>query len=280
MQIQTLTVVGVGLIGGSVALAARGLGVARHIVGVDQSDASLERACRGALIHEGTTDLERGVSGADLVIFCTPVDRIAGQVLAAARHCRPDACLTDVGSTKAGIVRAVEKAVPGRVAFVGSHPLAGSEKSGPEYANAQLFQDRLVVVTPTEATCGRALEQVKGFWRLLGARLHEMGPEEHDRALALTSHLPHLLASALAGILPPGLHELTASGFRDTTRLAAGHPGLWTAILQANQAGVLAALERLEEQLGCFRAALSEGDVEALHTLLQQGKQVREALQR
>jgi prephenate dehydrogenase len=186
--------------------------------------------------------------------------------------------LTDVGSTKAGIVRALEGRLPAGVRFVGSHPLAGSEKSGPEHARADLLEGRLVVVTPTAATDELALAGVTEFWRALGARVEHIGPEEHDEALALTSHLPHLLASALAGVLPPQWQELTATGFRDTTRLAGGSPTVWAPIFRANRAAVLAALDRLGEQLGRFRQALAEGDGELLEALLGQGKQVRDGL--
>jgi len=280
MRIKTLTVVGVGLLGGSVALAARRRGLPEHIVGIDQSPALLERVLRGGLIDEGSLDLADGVREADLVVFCTPVDRIAEQVLAAADACRPDTLLTDVGSTKEGIVRQVEALLPGHVLFVGSHPLAGSEKSGPENASAGLFKDRLVVITPTERTPAGSVNRVTAFWLDLGARVRLMSPEEHDRAVALTSHLPHLLAAALAGILPAELVELTATGFRDTTRLAAGDPHLWQAILLANREALLAALERLGGQVDRFREALLQGDGPALEQLLLQGKAIRETLSR
>jgi prephenate dehydrogenase len=212
------------------------------------------------------------------VVFCTPVERIAEQVLASAPGCAPGTLLTDAGSTKAAIVRGVEGRLPPGVAFVGSHPLAGSEKRGPEHADADLFRERLTVVTQTPATDVAALERTAAFWRSLGSRVRVMNPEEHDRALAMTSHLPHLLASALAGILPPELYDLTATGFRDTTRIAAGDPSIWTGIFTQNRTAVLDALQPLLERVDRFRQALEAGDAAILDGLLAQAKKVRDAL--
>jgi prephenate dehydrogenase len=206
------------------------------------------------------------------------VDRIAEQVLAAAAVCRPGTLLTDAGSTKAGILRTVKDRLPPGVTFIGSHPLAGSEKRGPEYADAELFQGRLTVVTPTEGTPPAEIERVLQFWRALGSRVKIMAPEEHDQALALTSHLPHLVASALVGILPPELHELTATGFRDTTRIAAGDPELWAAIFDQNHSALLDALGLVEDRLAEFRRALITQDGATLHSLLVQAKKVRDGL--
>ncbi len=252
--------------------------MAERLVGVDRSEALLQRLRQKGVVDEVSDDLAAGVRDADMVVFCTPVDCIADQVLAAAEVCRPGTLLTDVGSTKGAIVRQLAERLPPHVAFVGSHPLAGSEKSGHEHARAELFKDRVVVVTPTERTAPEAVLRITAFWESLGARVRRLGPEEHDRAMALTSHLPHLLAAALAGILPPALVELTATGFRDTTRLAGGDPQLWQAIFLANREPLLAALDRLGGQLEAFRAALLQGDGPAIQRLLEEGKATRERL--
>ncbi len=278
MQLNVLTIVGVGLIGGSIGLAARRRGLARHIRGVGRQQASLDRARAVGAVDETFLDLDKAVAGANLVVFCTPVDHIARQVLEAAASCSPGAVLTDAGSTKAVIVRAIERRLPGGVAFVGSHPLAGSEKRGPEFAEADLFEGRWTVLTPTETTDPRALEQVTAFWQVLGSRTRVMTPEEHDRALAMTSHLPHVVAAALAGILPDELRSLTATGYRDTTRIAGGDPALWTAIAAHNRAALAEGLARLEERLEAFRTAIESGDWATLHDLLARAKEVRDAL--
>ena len=278
MKIKTLTIVGVGLIGGSIGLAARRRGIAGRVVGVGRDPNTLERArARGAL-DETSLDPQAAAAGADLMVFCTPVDLIARQVVAAGRSCRPGALLTDAGSTKGAIVRDVQGRLPPGVAFVGSHPLAGSEKQGADHASANLFEGRLVVVTPGADTDDNALSRVLGFWQALGARVRVMGPEEHDRALALTSHLPHLVAAALAGLLPADLYELTAGGFRDTTRIAAGSPALWGAICEANREALLAGLDRFDARLRRFRQALAGGDRAALEALLGEGKRARDDL--
>ncbi len=186
--------------------------------------------------------------------------------------------LTDAGSTKAEIVATVESGLPPGAHFVGSHPLAGSEKQGPAHADANLFQDRLTIVTATAATDPGALEQTSVFWRGLGCRVRIMSPEEHDKALALTSHLPHLLAAALASNLPHPLHELAASGFRDLTRIASGAPDLWTAIFQQNRSRLLEALEPFLDRVSRLRDCLEAGDWKTLNELLAQAKKVRDAL--
>lgn len=277
MCINTLAIVGVGLIGGSVALAARRRGVVGRIVGIDRDAETLARALQDGMIDDAHANLT-AVAAADLVLFCTPVDGIAAQVVEASAHCRPGALLSDVGSTKAAILREVSGRLPSGIEFLGSHPLAGSEKHGPANASAHLFEDRLVIVTPGPSTTDNALSQIRTFWTALGARVQVMDAEDHDRALALTSHLPHLLSSALAGILPPQWYDLTAAGFRDTTRLASGQPALWSAIFRSNQVHLLTALDRLEEQLRRFRETLLQDDRAALEALLQQGKRIRDDL--
>ena len=277
MRISTLAIVGIGLLGGSIALAARRRNVAARIVGVDRQSETRNRAVSEGILDEAHSDLP-SAAAADLLVFCTPVDCIAAQVVEASSYCRPGTLLTDVGSTKAAIVRDVRGRLPAGVEFVGSHPLAGSEKHGLAHAGTHLLEGRLVVVTPTVDTTDNALLRIRDFWTALGARVQVMDAGEHDRALALTSHLPHLLSSALAGILPPEWYGLTATGFRDTTRLAAGPPNLWSAIFHANRTHLLTALDGLEEQLRHFREALLAENRDALERLLQQGKKIREDL--
>jgi prephenate dehydrogenase len=278
MKLHTLTIVGVGLIGGSIGLAARRRGLAERIVGVGRQQASLDPALAMGAIDEASLDVVAAVRRADVAVFCTPVDRIAEQVLAAGPHCQPGTLLTDAGSTKAAIVAAIDGKLPKNVHFVGSHPLAGSEKRGPEFADADLYQGRLTVVTPTSRTHSVGLERAKSFWQALGSRVKVMSPPEHDQALAMTSHLPHLTAAALAGILPAALHELTATGFRDTTRVAAGDPALWTGIFLQNRMAMLEALGALQDRVIEFKQAIMKNDRATLDALLAQAKRTRDAL--
>jgi len=277
MEIGTLTIVGVGLIGGSVGLAAKRRGIARRILGIDRNPARLAFALSRGAIDQSSYDLSAAARSAEVTVFCLPVDEIAQQVLAATSVGPADNLFIDTGSTKTLITRTIEASSP-TTRFVGCHPLAGSEKQGVEHAEADLFENKLTIVTKTASTAPDALEQATRFWQLLGSSVRVISPEEHDAALAFTSHLPHLLASALAGILPPTLNDLTASGFRDTTRIAAGDPGLWTAIFSHNREAVLDALAVLSKRLECLRNSLSTSDWATLNDQLLQAKKVRDAL--
>jgi prephenate dehydrogenase len=277
-SVGTLAIVGVGLIGGSIGLAAKRRGVARRVLGVGRQQSSLDEALAVGAVDEVFLDAAEALRRANLAVFCTPVDRIAEQVVDLASVCAAGTLLTDAGSTKAGIVHNIEGRLPAGVAFVGSHPLAGSEKRGPGFADAALFQGRLTVVTQTPRTDPAALEKITGFWRALGSRVRIMSPEDHDRALALTSHLPHLAAAALVGLLPAELRELTATGFRDTTRIASGDPELWTGIFAQNRPAMMEAVGQLQDWLSGFKTALLAEDWYTIDALLAQAKRTRDAL--
>jgi prephenate dehydrogenase len=278
LPLRTLTIAGVGLIGGSIGLAAKKRGLAQRVRGVGRDPHKLEAAQRLGAIDEWQLDLTGALLDADLVIFATPVNCIAEQLKQIAADCPAEVILTDAGSTKREIVHSAERDLPSHARFVGGHPLAGSEKKGAEFGDADLFVERWTVLTPTEKTPVAALELVRVFWQALGARVRTMAPEDHDRALALTSHLPHLLAAALAGVLPDTLRDLTATGFRDTTRIAGGDPEVWTPIFQHNRSAVLAALVQLQDRLDKFRQALASNEAATIDQLLTQGKKVRDAL--
>jgi prephenate dehydrogenase len=279
MQVDQLTIVGVGLIGGSVGLAAKARGVARRVVGVGRDERNLARAQASGAVDAFTTNLSEAAAGADLTVVCTPVDRVAADVLTAAQAAPARGLVTDVGSTKGNIVRELAGKMPDAGAtFIGSHPLAGSEKRGSANSKADLFADRLVIVTPTADTDPEAIAVIELFWNKLGARVMRMDPTEHDSALAVTSHLPHAAASGLAGVTPVGWLTLTAGGFRDSTRIAAGDPDLWTAIFEANRDAVLAAVDGFAERMQRFRELLVAGDRAGLVRWLAEGKRVRDAL--
>jgi prephenate dehydrogenase len=280
MRIQTLTIVGVGLIGGSIGLAAKKRGLAQRVLGVGRRQTSLQQAVACGAIDEGFLDCREAVHRADVVVFCTPVDMIAAQILAAAPGCKAGALLTDAGSTKGALVRSLAGRLPANISFAGSHPLAGSERRGPEHADANLFDGRLTVITPTAETNDTVVDRVSEFWKALGSEVLIMDPEAHDRALAFTSHVPHLVAAALVSLLTPELVPLTASGFRDTTRVAAGDPALWTGIFLQNREAVLAALDRLTNILVQFRQAMSHSDRVALDRLLGEAKRQRDGLEK
>ena len=278
MLFDSLAIVGVGLIGGSVGLAAKARAATRHVVGIGRNADTLARAKALGVIDEFSTNLAAGVRSADIVVFCSPVDRIARQACEAANHAKPGVLFTDAGSTKANIVRDLERYLPAHVRFVGAHPLAGSEKQGAENARADLFEEKVCVLTPTAKTDIAALERVSLFWQALGCDVKRLTPEEHDLALATTSHLPHFVAALLAGQLPAKWREYTATGFRDTTRIAAGDPALWTAIARENALALSHALDQFAERLDELREAILKSDGEALNHLLTEAKKVRDAL--
>jgi prephenate dehydrogenase len=281
--IRRLAVVGIGLLGGSVAKAARAQGLAAEIVGIGRDAGRLDAARRDGALDRVTTDLAAGVRDADLVVLASPVGVILTMLEAVARACRPEAIVTDVGSTKAAIVRAAERL--GRthpLRFVGSHPMAGSEKSGYGHARADLFRGAIVVVTPTETSDPGAVKTVGEFWERLGAgRVLTLDPEAHDRAAAAISHLPHLVAMALVDAVDrfePTALDIAARGYRDTTRIAASDPIMWEEVFLANR-------EALGQSLVAFREALAElerlvaaGDGPGVRAAIARIKARREAL--
>lgn len=273
-----LGIIGVGLIGGSIGLGARRSGQFGLILGAGRDTGNLAKAKSLGCIDESHTDLAAIARRADVLVFCTPVDQIAAQILSIADQCRPGTLITDAGSTKAEIVAQVEEDLPSHVDFVGAHPLAGSEKRGVEHARADLFDNRLTVITPTHRTSSPAESRCEEFWKSLGSRVARLSPEKHDRALALTSHLPHLLAAALAGILPAELHEFVATGFRDTTRVAAGDPALWTPIFLQNRLHLCESAHQLTACLIEFSKALIAADESTVARMLSEGKKVRDDL--
>jgi len=280
--IQELAIVGVGLLGGSVAKAARAGGLARRVVGVGRDTARLRPALEDGTLDAATTDLDTGVLKADFVLLAAPVLAIEGLLERVWRAAPEGTVITDVGSTKRNIVRAAERLAAARpLTFVGSHPLAGSEQSGYRAARADLFRGATVVVTPTDRTELAALKRATEFWEALGARVSSLDPETHDRAVAAISHLPHLIACALvdgAGRVEPSALALAARGFRDTTRIAAGDPEMWTEIFLANRDALSASVEGFQQALADLQRAIDAGVPEALRAALARIKATREAL--
>jgi prephenate dehydrogenase len=266
--VDTLAIVGVGLMGGSLGLAARAAGAARHVFGIDRDPAALAVAHARGAVTATATALTAALT-ADLVVVCTPVDRVVELVRHLAAQARPGTLFTDVGSTKTTICTALAD-----LPFIGGHPLAGSEQQGVGWSRADLFNRKTTVLTPMGPTPG--LDRLTAFWQALGTRVVCMTPTDHDQALAWTSHLPHLLATLLAAELPPAWDHLTATGFRDTTRIAAGSAEVWGPIFQANASAVTAALERFVELLHTFRQVLP--DAARLQHLLDAGRARRLAL--
>lgn len=281
-MIARLAIVGVGLLGGSVARAARARGLAGHIVGIGRDRERLAPALKDGTLDAVTTDLAEGVRDADLIVLAATVlanDRLLAQVWQAAA---PGAVVTDVGSTKRGIVAAAERlgAHP-RVRFVGSHPMAGSERSGYAIARDDLFDGATVIVTPTETADPDAVKAVVGFWEATGARVTTMDPDTHDRAVAAISHLPHVVAWALVDAVArfePAAMDVAARGFKDTTRIAASDPLVWKEILLANRDAVVASLRAFRGALDDLERLIAAGDGAAVEATLARIKAAREAV--
>ncbi|MGH7312016.1 MAG: prephenate dehydrogenase [Candidatus Rokuibacteriota bacterium] len=282
-MIHRLAVIGVGLLGGSIAKAARAHGLAREIVGVGRQAARLEPALRDGTLDRTTTDPVDGVRGADVVVLAAPVHTIEQLLATVWPALGADALLTDVGSTKTAIVRTAERLAAGRPpAFVGSHPMAGSEQSGYAVARSDLFRGTTVIVTPTETSAPAAVKAISVFWESLGAgRILLLDPAAHDRAVAAVSHLPHLVACALVDAverLDPAAFDVAARGFRDTTRIAASDPEVWEAIFLANREAMAASTREFLRALAELSRLLDTGDGAALRAALARIKARREAL--
>lgn len=276
--LKNVAIVGVGLIGGSIGLALRKHRLAEKIIGVGRRQISLRIARRVGAVTNTTIDLAKGVADAQLVVVCTPVGQIVEDVRNVAQHCPKRTLITDVGSAKVAIVDALDDALPRGCRFLGSHPLAGGEKSGPANADADLFDGRVAITTPTVNTRAEDYDLVEKFWEGLGSVVIKMSAEEHDQALAVTSHLPHVAAAALAASVPERLFRLCGTGLLDTTRLAAADPNLWVQILPLNREHVLSALEQYGAKLTALHAAIRDGDQTELEQLLTTAKKNRDAL--
>lgn len=274
---ERVAIAGVGLMGASLGLALRQRGLCQHVLGIGRDRARLEEAHQLGAIDEFAVGVGPELANVDLLVVCVAVDAIAPLILKALPLLPRHAIVTDAGSTKAEIVAAIERDAPG-ARFVGGHPLAGSEKRGAAAAIAGLYEGKRCVVTATDRTDPEALARVTAFWQSLGMTVLRLSPVEHDRVLARTSHLPHLAAAALAATLGAADRPFAATGFRDTTRVAGGDPGLWTAIFAQNRAALLDALAGLESQLAAYRQALTHSDLSALEQLLTDGKRNRDAL--
>jgi prephenate dehydrogenase len=281
--IQRLAIVGLGLLGGSVAKAARARGLAAEIIGVGRDVGRLDAARRDGSVDRVTADLAAGARDADVVLLAAPVLAILTLLETVARVVGPETIVTDVGSTKAEIVATAARLGRERpLRFVGSHPMAGSEQSGYAHARVDLFQGATVIVTPTETTEPVAVKTVAALWEGVGAgRVVTLDPEAHDRAVAAISHLPHLAAFALVDAVErfePGAFAVAARGFRDTTRIAAADPTMWEEIFLANRDALAAGLEAYRASLDALARLIAAGDGEGLRAAIRRIKARREAL--
>lgn len=277
---RKVSIVGVGLIGASIGMAIKKKSLAREIVGVARKDTTIDTAIKQGAIHSGTKDIKEGVKDADLIILATPVNAIIEAFPILNTHARRGCIVTDVGSSKALIVDQAHKHLHPSFLFVGSHPLAGSEKSGPQYGSAELFNNTTCLMTPTEKTNRLAKEKVKHFWSQLGANVRFMSPAEHDECLGYISHLPHVMAFALAKTIPDQYLSQATQSLRDTTRIAGSDPKMWNDICVSNTKNILKSLDDYVRVLCVLRKAIVDGDQQTLLETFSQAKAARERIEK
>jgi cyclohexadieny/prephenate dehydrogenase len=281
-----LTLIGLGLIGSSIARAAREHGgIAGEIVASDSSEAVLGRVRALDIADRTESDAALAVEGADCVILCAPVGAYAGLAAAIAPHLARGAILSDVGSTKQSVLRDVGPLVPEGVHFVPAHPLAGTEYSGPDAGFATLFRGRWALLTPPPGTDADAMEKVAELWRRLGSMVSVMEPGHHDRVLAIVSHLPHLLAFTICGTADDLADEtrqqvlqFAATGFRDFTRIAASDPTMWRDVFLNNREALLEMLARFTEDAQAMARAVRWGDAGYIEDKIERGRKIRKSL--
>lgn len=280
-MIERLCIIGVGLIGGSLALALKKSGYCRTVIGIGRSAANLELALQRGVVDEVSHDLS-AVKGADMVVMATPVGSTENVCRQIVGHLHEEAILTDVGSVKKAVVTQVENVFGGPVPnFVPGHPIAGNENSGAGAAVSDLFAGRRVLLTPTVATSGDAIGKVRAMWQVAGANVETMPIEHHDRVLAASSHLPHILAFGLVDSLArqeesAEIFRYAAGGFRDFTRIASSDPVMWRDICLYNREALLEAMDNYRDDLAGLRLAIEGGDAVALQSVFARAKAARD----
>lgn len=285
VQFERIALIGIGLIGSSIARDVRALGLAGEVVISTRSAATLKRAEQLDLGDRYTTSAAEAVSGADLVVVSVPVGASEDVAREIAPHLKHGAIVTDVGSTKASVIAQMQPHMPQGVHFIPGHPLAGTEKSGPDAGFAGLFRGRWCIFTPLEGTDPTALAEVRRFWENLGSKVDEMDPEHHDKVLAIVSHLPHIIAYNIVGtaddlqtVTESEVIKYSASGFRDFTRLAASDPTMWRDVCLHNKDAILEMLSRFSEDLASLQRAIRWGDGEKLFDLFTRTRAVRRSI--
>ena len=280
-----IALIGIGLIGGSIALEARKRGLARTIVAATRSADTAATANRLKLTDHCGTDIAAAVKDADLVIVCTPVGACGPAAKAMAPALKPGAIVSDVGSVKQTVISDMAPHLPKTVHFVPAHPVAGTEHSGPEAAIYDLFQGRWCILTPLPDSDAAAVDRLQAFWEALGSNVNRLDPANHDRVLAITSHLPHLIAYTIVGTaddlgghLNSEVLKYSAGGFRDFTRIAASDPTMWRDVFLNNREAVLEVLQRFQEDLFYLQRAIRWGEGDKLFDLFTRTREIRRAL--
>lgn len=274
-NIKTVAILGTGLIGGSIGLALKAARKKYKVIGIGRRWSTLRLAKKIGAVDQITLSLEKGLKEADLVILAAPVGIILRQLKLIPLFVKPGAIVTDAGSTKAHIVRTAEKVLKGKAFFVGSHPMAGSEKTGVAAAKPDIFKNSMCLVTKTLGTNKQALQIVSNFWKQLGADIRVLSPSVHDLITAGVSHLPHMVSVALCRTLTPGQIDYAAGGFKDTTRIALSDAGLWADICFSNSAQIQKSVRLFIKQLFSLEKYLKTGDKRKFIKFWEKANQIR-----
>ncbi len=278
-----ITIVGMGLMGGSLGMACRQRGLARKVVAVVRRPSAVEEVRNHDAADEVFLEISDGVASADLVVMATPVESIPGLARQCRGALRRGCIVTDVGSVKQSLVSRMERLLASTCHYVGAHPMAGSEKSGIDIASPALFEGATCILTPTKSSSPSAVRKVRKFWEALGCQVVYLSPRQHDLSIALVSHLPHVAASCLVNALarsspdPLSAVKLAGKGFKDTTRIAAASPNLWVGISIENRAAVLRSLKSFSHEISEFAALLEKKDRHGLEAFFQRAKQLKES---
>jgi len=277
---DTVTIIGVGLLGGSLGLALKERGLARQVLGVGHRQATLDTARSIGAVDETFTDLRDAAPQSDLIVVCTPAATVPDYLDALRPLCRRDAIVTDVASTKAEIAEHIRAAWAEPYRFIGSHPMAGSEKYGPGHAAPDLYADRVCFVESLNGHDVTAHRRVVELWRSVGARVELVEPGRHDSLVARTSHVPHIAAAVLVALLAEesGIDPFIGAGFRDTTRVAAGRPEVWRDICLTNAEAIRAAVQDLDSRLAAFASLLERRDESGLLAFFERAREARHRL--
>ncbi len=272
---RNIAIVGLGLMGGSLGLALRKRKPGLRVIGISRSKKNIRAALRKKMITEGTTSLAEGVKSADLIVIATPVQIIPALVATIDMFAKAGAVVTDVGSTKGEILKNIRRFRLKNIRFVGSHPMAGSHKTGLEAAEADLYKGACVFVVRGKDTNAKALSVISSLWRTVGSYVKTVSADEHDKIAASVSQLPHLIASALVNTVPAKALPFAASGFRDTTRIAQGDPELWLDIIRTNRANLISELNRFTQKLEQFVRMLKRDQKKKFLAELTRAKNIR-----
>jgi len=276
---ERAVVAGVGLIGGSLALAARRAGLIGEVVGFGRTRENLDVALKRGLVDRVSQDPAEAAQGADFALLAVPVGALAPVARALAPSLAPAAVVSDVGSVKTQVVREVSAALPAGLRFVGAHPIAGTEDSGAVAADGNLFRGTRCIVTPVAGTDAGALDKVEALWRGVGAQVERLSPERHDEVFAWVSHVPHMIAYALMHAAPADTHPYAGPSFRDVTRVAGSGVEMWRDIVAANAAPIGAGLDAVMERLASLREAIRRGDRDAAATIFRAAREARRRLE-